>query len=332
MYNEERKIRFMNEMGMSVTKDTWATVTFNNIQLMEEELRKDLAEFTAEEVGESLVTTGVISAATVMNRIPLVVRYKNWCAEQGFQAVIVQSDEIHTDMTDNIRDTMVYAPSELLWLMNKAFPDKGVNSSNCVYRSYLWMGFAGMHPEDAASVRSADVEIRHRMIFYNGRQYAIPEEGVHDIVLACKSKSFTRMIRGGLASFEREDNDRILRGRKLKKEISIHAYVRSTLRPVIQKGFQAIGYNGMSFLRIRKSGIFYTMFSTEVRGLPVNFAAAAFDDYAVGSYKESKGNPKQKVVRRLMLMYEKDYAAWKNAFEKELMEEFDLKEMPRTEE
>ncbi len=328
MYNEERKVRFMSECGMEGSKGVWAVATFNNTQLMEEELGKDLAELTAEEVGDALATTGVVSSATIGNRIPLVVRYKKWCAEKGFQTVLVVSEDIRVDVTDNIRDTMVSSPSQLAYLLQKAFPDNVEKSARCVYRAYLWMGFAGMNMEDAADVRVSDVDLNSRMIKYNNRWYVIPEEGIDDIRRVCKAKEFYRLNRGSKTAFQRADGDRILRGRKLKKEITVHGYVRETLRPVIQNGFKAIGYNGMSFLRIRKSGLFYEMFRREVHGFAISFATIAHDDYLAGNYKESKANPKQKVVRRIMLTYEKDYAAWKNAFAEELMEEFRITEMP----
>ena len=96
---------------------------------------------------------------------------------------------------------------------------------------------------------------------------------------------------------------------------------------MIQQGFKRIGHGGMSFNRVRKSGIFYGMFEREGYGFPVNFAQGAMDDYQDGDYKESKGNPKQKIIRRIMLNYERDYAAWKHAFEQELLEEFRQREL-----
>lgn len=328
MYNEERKLQFIQECGIEESKSLWMTATFNNTQAMEEELGRDLAEMTAEEVGESLATTGVISTATITNRIPLVVRYKKWCADRGLPAVIIRSEDVKVDVSDNIRDTMVSSPSHLAYLLQKAFPDTIKKSSHCVYRAYLWMGFAGMQMEDAASVRVSDVDLKSRMIHFNNRWYVIPEEGIGDIRLVCKLKEFARVMRGATVIFERAEGDRILRGRKLKKEITVHGYVRSTLRPTVQAGFKEIGHDGMSFLRIRKSGIFYEMFSREVKGFAVNFATVAHDDYLLGDYKQSNSGSKQKSVRRIMLMYERDYASWKNAFRDELMEEFKLEEMP----
>lgn len=328
MYNAERKIRFMKESGIDETKNVWAVATFNNTELMEQELEKDLAEFTAKEVGEALATTGVVSSMTIANRIPFVVRYKEWCAEKGFRSVIIHSNEVAVDVSENIRDTMVYSPSHLARLLQIAFKDPVSRSSKCVYRAYLWLGFAGMNPLDAASVRVSDVDLKSRMVQFNNRWYMIPEEGINDIKTVMRTKEFVSVMRGKKVSFPREDGDRILRGRKQKKQESVSAYVRNTLRSTVQLRFKEAGYNGMSFLRIRRSGIFYEMFRREVHGLAVNFAPIAHDDYLAGDYKESKANPKQKCVRRLMLIYEKDYAAWKSAFEEELKEEFGITEMP----
>lgn len=327
MYNEDRKMRFLSEEGL-LDQRPWAVVALKNVQLMEQELSKDLAEFTAEEVGAALGTTGVVSAATIANRIPLIVRYKKWCAEQGFKTVPVLSEEIHADIADNIRDTMVYSPAHLAFLLKKAFPDTNRKSSRCIYRAYLWMGFAGMTREEAVSAKVSDMDWNTGMIFANNRYYRIPDEGIPDLRAACRAKEFIRVVSGQERTFRREEGDTILRGRYLQKKPTPEAYIRSTLRPTVQLGFAGIGHNGMSFVKIRKSGLFYELLSREVHGLAVSFATIAHDDYLAGGYKESKGNPKQKVIRRIMLMYERDYAAWKSAFETELKEEFGIGEMP----
>lgn len=328
MYNEERKVQFIQECGLEAQRALWVATTFNNTGLMEEELGKDLAELTAEEVGDALATTGIVSSMTIGNRIPLVVRYKNWCAEKGFPTVIVKTSEIRVDISDNIRDSMVYSASQLAGLLQLAFPDTSKKSVKCIYRAYLWMGFAGMQQVDAASVRVSDVDLKSGMIHFQNRWYTIPHEGMHDLRKVCKETEFVRIMRGKEVVFRREEGDRILRGNRLKKQATVQSYVRDTLRSTVQAGFKNIGHDGMSFLRIRKSGIFCEMFGREVHGLAVNFAPVAHDDYLAGDHVESKANPKQKVVRRIMLAYERDYAAWKNAYSDELMELYGLHEMP----
>lgn len=331
MYNEDRKLRFLSEAGLFDQKNQWAFSMFRQTRQIEEALSKDLAEFTADEVGVALSTSGVVSHITVMNRIPLVVRYKKWCKEHGFKTVQVRSDEISPDVSENIRDTMVYSPSYLASLLREAFRDNLEKSSKCVYRAYLWLGFAGMSSEDAANVRVSDVDLKRRMILYNNRYYQVPEEGAGDLETVCAATEFTRIVNGGVAVFKREDGDRILRGRKLTKKIPVNEYVRSTLRPTVQRGFQQIGHGGMSYLRVRKSGLFYEMLRREVHGFLINFAPIAYDDYMSGNHKESNPSSKQKTISRIMLMYERDYAAWKKAFDRELREEFRVNIIPSSE-
>lgn len=328
MYNSDRKTQFINELGLEGGNVVWATSVFNNTDAIESRLSKDLAEFTAEEVGLAIANNGVMSSVTISNRVPLVVRYKKWCASHGFPAVVINSDNVTVDVSGNVRDTMVYSPTQLSSILMEAFPDTNKKSSKCVYRAYLWLGFSGMTSEEAVSVRNSNVDLRNRIVNLNNRWYMIPDEGINDIKAVCKAKEFVRIMRGAKVSFPRDDGDKILRGRKLKKKITDKGYIRETLRPTVQLGFKNVGKSGMSFLKIRKSGIFYEMFRREVQGLIANFASVAYDDYVSGDYKESDSNPKQKIVRRIMLTYERDYAAWKNAFSTELKEAFSVESLP----
>lgn len=327
MYNSDRKFQFMDETGATEKESLWISAAFKCTAILENELNKDIAMMTADEVSKALAASGVISSVTMANRIPLIVRYKNWCYDKGFDVVQVRSGDIHIDMSDNIRNTMVCTPSQLARILNQSFPDSGPKSSACIYRAYLWFGFAGMYPEDAASVRISDVDLNRKMVSYNNRWYELKEEGIRDVRRACKLDEFERERNGKQVLFKRDDSDRVLRGRRLKKEISISAYVRSTLRPRTQLGFTNAGHGGMSFLRIRRSGIFYEMLSRELKGFDVNFYTVAHDDFDYG-HRDEDVTPIRKSLRRSILMYERDYAAWKKAFAPELMQEFGVAKIP----
>lgn len=327
MYNSDRKFQFMDETGATEKESLWISAAFKCTAILENELNKDIALMTADEVSKALAASGVISSVTMANRIPLIVRYKHWCYDKGFETVLVRSGDIHVDMSDNIRDTMVFSPSNLARVVNQSFPDSGPKSSACIYRAYLWFGFAGMYPEDAASVRVSDVDLNRKMVSYNNRWYELKDEGIRDIRRACKLNEFVRERNGKQILFKREDNDRVLRGRKLKKEIPVSSYVRSTLRPRIQLGFSNAGYGGMSFLRVRRSGIFYGMLIRELKGFEVNFYTIAYDDFDYG-HRDEDVTPTRKSLRRSILMYERDYASWKKAFENDLMQEFKIKQIP----
>ena len=329
MFNEKRKLQFMEDNGLTPKKDVWVTNVFNLLEPTEEKLGKDLALFTAEETGKALATAGVITSVTISARVPLVVRYKDWCAGHGFETIQMKSSEIQVDFSDNIRDVMVATPSHLSSLLAESFADRYKKSAKVIYRAYLWFGFAGMDKMEAVSLRVSDVNLKQRMAHSNrDRWYVIHELGVPDVRRACELQEFERNVRFGIATFPRAEGDLILRGRRMKKEIPLEKYIRETLRPTVQAGFKNAGHTGLSFDRIRKSGFFYSMLQREVLGIPPNFFTIAHDEFDEVHKEPVAPAAKQKTVTRIVRMYNRDYAAWKNAFSKELKGDFGIDEIP----
>lgn len=330
MYNEERKLRFMDDTGMDGLKRTFACTVFNVIEPKEVELDKDLAEFSADEVGSALATSDVVSSNTLTNRLPFVVRYKNWCAEQGFDARTMATSEIKVDLSDIIRRIMVPNPARLKEILDIAFKETTAQDSKCIYKAHLWMGFAGMQDLDTIRVRTGDINYRECSIFLDNRMYFFPREGLRDIKRAVDLSAMERLFDGKIRTFRRADGDRVLRGRKLQREITDKQYLMKTLRPATGYWFRSAGFDGMSFARIRKSGIFYEMFKREIKGIPVNFYEVGNDDFVFEGKKPTPGQTKQKILRRIIFGYEKDYAAWKRAFAEELKQEFGIDKIPES--
>ena len=319
----------MNAFGMDQWKFRWATATFNSVEHMEKELGKDISEMTAEEVGAALATSDVTSSATLANRIPFIVRYKAWCNEQGFPTVLVSSSDIHVDISDNIRDTMVYSPKHLFNVLEESFPERTENDSKCIYKAHLWFGYSGMQDLDSVKVRIPNVDLNQCSVFLDNRMYFFPEAGRRDVKHACEMEVFDRMINGKPRSFRREENDKVLRGRlTTNKVVDDKSYLVKTLRSAVRLGFIESGHAGMSYIRVRKSGIFREAFWREAKGLPVSFYQIAHDDFVFEGKKPTAGQTKQKILRRLIRSYEKDYEAWKRAFEQDLKEDFGLDKLP----
>ena len=329
MYNEGVKRDFINAFGMDKWKFRWATATFNSVERAEEKLGKDIAEMTADEVGTALGSSDVTSSATLANRIPFIARYKSWCIDNGIPAVLVRSSDIHVNISDNIRDTMVYSASNLLSIVNEAFPEKSANDSKCIYKAHLWFAFSGMQDLDSVRVRVSDIDFNQCSVFLDNRMYFFSELGKRDIRHACEMLRFDRIVNGKSRSFKREDGDKVLRGRETKNgPADDRSYLVKTLRSAVRFGFSESGHPGMSYIRIRKSGIFSESFSREARGVPVNFYQVAHDDFVFDGKTATAGQTKQKILRRLILSYEKDYEAWKRAFENELKHDFGLENIP----
>ena len=307
MYNEGRKNDFINAFGMDRWKFRWATATFNSVERMERKLGKDIADMTADEVGEALATSDIISSATLSNRIPFIVRYKTWCVENGFSAIPVSSGDIHADVSKTIRNTMVYSPDNLHRILDESFQERSENDSKCIYKAHLWFAYAGMQDLDSVRVRVSDIDFNQCSVFIDNRMYFFPDVGRRDVKHACEMKTFDRIVNGKPRSFRREDNDKVLRGRIVtNKSIDDRSYLVKTLRPAVKVGFSSSGNNGMSYIRIRKSGIFREAFRREVKGIPVNFYPIAHDDFVFDGKQPTAGQTKQKILRRAILSYEKD--------------------------
>lgn len=328
MYNEERKKEFISSGSMDQWKYHWAENVFNAVEPSEILLGKDVAEMSADEVSAALVKSDIVSSSTISNRVPFIARYKVWCADHGYPSLIVQSSEIHVDVSGNIRDAMVYSPQQLKDILEKSFPERSENDSKCIYKAHLWLGFAGMQDLDTVRVRGTDIDFRKNAVYLGKRMYYFSELGKRDIRHAAEMKVFERIVDGKPRTFRRMEGDEILRGRITKHEIDDRQYLTKTLRCSTMSGFRSAGYGGMSFIRIRKSGIFHEMFRREASGIPVNFYEVGYDDFVFDGRKATRGQTKQKVLRRIILGYEKDYEAWKRAFEPELKKEFGLDEIP----
>lgn len=69
-------------------------------------------------------------------------------------------------------------------------------------------------------------------------------------------------------------------------------------------------------------------YSPNVVALPLSSCQIAHDDFVFEGKRPTAGQTKQKILRRLILGYEKDYEAWKRAFEQDLKKDFGLDKLP----
>ena len=119
-----------------------------------------------------------------------------------------------------------------------------------------------------------------------------------------------------------------MRFRKLKKYIDPESYVKKTLRHIVHIAMHDIGKNGFSYVKVRKSGLFYGMMKREVRGFVPNFYTIASDDYDYDDHKDVTQDIRKRTIARAVMNYKRDYTAWKKAFRNELLEEFNISEIP----
>lgn len=269
--------------------------------------------------------------------------YVRWLIDNGYDAT-TNIEKINVSTLNQKRQSMVPSPQYLRMVMKYAFNDSSMETSDCVLRVFLWMGFSGMSCLEALNVTSQQVDLKKMCINYNGKKFNIPKESKADFEAACTLEAFddTKYRKDGTVlprKIQRRPGDYIMRGaeRKTAKDLSLNT-LENTIRPQVARKFKAAeekkqaviksgrhekicdyGFN-LSFERVFLSGVFYRMFEKEKAGYPVDFRQDAIRDMDIKrsrgkEYIETPNNTIEKHIVRNMREFRNDYIVWKEAFE-----------------
>ena len=254
-------------------------------------------------------------------------RYAAWRREQGLpcgEAV----DHLVIDTIAAIRRSMVRSPEELRRVLDYVFDTPDMETSDIIYRVFLWMAFVGLPYYETIEVTDKQVDLRNERIYHSGQAYVLPEESLGDFAAACR---LTKFYESRGRCFPRVEGDRIMRGKQNKRTKSLKELLATSIRPALSRRFAAakkrreendqLAYMPLelTFERVFSSGSFYRMYQRELRGFPFDF-----DDYAVNEVdrKAMAGKPyaiseKQKrsvVLTQIRTAFREDYNNWKQAF------------------
>lgn len=232
--------------------------------------------------------------------------------------------------TGNVRETSVYSPADLREVLELAFPYDRAKSAKCIYRSFLWLAYSGLYLEDAMTLESHSIDFSEKTAACGNRIFHLCKEGLPDIQLTCVLDEFEIYFRGGkVIAFPRKSGDLLLRGRDVRGKQSAGKEPDCLIRTYVSKELSAIGRGGLTFQRVRRSGIYYRFFQKELNGDRLDFHAAAKEDleYENKALERCPGVKSQAFIRAAG-RYRDGYSAWKSAFSEELMYEFRIDKIP----
>ena len=214
------------------------------------------------------------------------------------------------------------------WVLNYVFDATDMETSDIIYRVFLWMAFVGLQFYETIEVTDKQVDLRNERIYHGGQAYVLPEESLGDFAAACR---LTKFYESRGRCFPRVEGDRIMRGKQNKRTKSLKELLATSIRPALSRRFAAakkrreandqLAYLPLelTFERVFSSGSFYRMYQRELRGFPFDF-----DDYAMNEIdrKAMAGKPyaiseKQKrsvVLTQIRTAFREDYNNWKQAF------------------
>jgi hypothetical protein len=304
VYNEDQKIKFLKD-----TRSSWpgAESTFRVMQALEEEYQMDLCLLPTD-VLQTYINAkfGTRSTAT-MTYIKFLRSYCKWCADNGIKTsggifgVEVQFDE-------KLKQLTASSPKHLETILNLAFDPVERETTDCLYRCYLWMAFAGIRDREAVEVKTREVDFDSLLIHHNGRSFEFYKEAVPAFKNACELPDFVYAHPKYITRRNRLPSEYLLRGVRSEKpglttmRDKMHVYL---LYQNIQITYRTI------FL----SGIFYRAYEMERAGFTPDFSAAVIEQITKPGKVYSSVEQKKHNAQLIEKAFLEDYQNWKRAFQ-----------------
>lgn len=303
MYNEERKMRFLNETRSS---PDFGKSVFKTTMPYEEEAGVDLCELPLDTLQTMANKNFGARTRTMDSTIAFLRSYVQWCKENGYHAV-EDMYNVQTQMDEKMKRLMVASPKHLQSMLDKAFHPVESETVDCVYRCYLWMAFAGLEDAEALEVKVSEVDFDSMLIEHGGKSYELYRESIPAFRMACEATELVYEHPNYKQKRQRHLGEYLMRGIRSEK------IKPATVKSVVQKAFKASGIE-LTYNKVRMSGMFYRAYETERMGNEVNFDDIITEHIIKMGSTYHSNYTRGKVANLIKRDLFDDYACWKAAF------------------
>lgn len=303
MYNEGRKIRFLEETRSSAG---FGRSVFRTTEPYEEEAEKDLCELSTEVLQDIANSNFGTRTRSMDSTIAFLRSYVTWCKEQNYQTC----DGVYgvkTQLDAKMKRYMVASPKHLQAMIDKAFLPVESNTVDCIYRCYLWMAFSGIEESETFEVKVDEVDFVSMLIIHGGKSFELYREAIPAFRLGCEATEFEYQHPKYTQKRDRFPGEHLMRGIRSEKLKS------NTVKSIVQKAFKAGGVE-LTYNKIRLSGVFYRAYEAERVGKPVDFDDLIAEHIIKMGSTYHKSYTRSKVANLLKRDLFNDYACWKAAF------------------
>jgi len=305
MYNEERKMRFIEETRNSVV---FGSSVFRTTEPYEQKAGQDLCEFQTEALQDITNKNFGSRTRSVDSTIAFLRSYVLWCKEHGYPAC----DGIYgvkTQMDEKMKRYMVASPRHLQSILDKAFSPVEDGTVDCIYRCCLWMCFAGFEESETVEVKVDEVNFDSMKIEHGGKSFEIYRESVPAFRVACDATEFKYQhpLHSEIQIKDRFPGEYLMRGIRSAK------VKEATVKSVIQKAFKSAGIE-LTYSKIRLSGAFYRAYEAERMGEQVRFDDIIVEKLIKRGSVYHKNYTRNKAVGLIQKDLLDDYACWKAVF------------------
>lgn len=317
MYNQEIKSRFIKEYTAGMTSEQTMSVNaiLRRIEGLEKGWGADICTRRTEELQERMNWLCKRYVNRNFSMVSVLQDYVKWCIKNDIDGACDGMLHVVDQTAEDARRTMFRGPAELKEYLDIVYDPVDKETIDITYRTLYWLAFCGIPKDGALSVRTRDVDLRRKVIVFDGRIFQIYDEGYPAIELAVNLKSFAyfhpnykEVIRR-----DRSGGNSIVRGIKGSLTLpKIRAHTQVKCRAAIADGRVRVE---SSYHRTFLSGVFYRAYQMEQAGVEPDFAQVALDTFKYHSCDvviEKHGLTS--AINALEASYAKNYRCWKAAF------------------
>lgn len=329
LYNEALKKRFIDEAGLSKTKNDVALCMFGPACRFERAAGKDLYQMQPDElqsVIDEVFTGNILYKKSMFSVLKL---YLEWCSVQGLPGAVCRTDGLNYFGLANVRRSMVADAGMLQNVLDSLFRPEFDGGLDVTFRAYYWLLFSGVTADEAVNLTANDIDFSRKTIHCcTGVDVMLRyPESMSSLMYCIMADHFVVYYDHGLQNkqpvtrkHERSDGDTILRGlaryENRTKEPSIDSRIADKMLVMRKQGGVEYKITTQSILR---SGVFYRAYCEErATGESPDFSE--WIDIAIRERKmKAKGGDEPKKmsstnIRNLLHDTFIDYEIWKDAF------------------
>lgn len=312
MYNEEQKKRFIAQYSTKISVREACADMFKATEKYEAELGSDLCAMSSQQISGILsdITASVRSRSSNM-RITFLREYARWCMSENIPGACDGILNASVDNLKRLKEQMVSSPLHLQRWLDAVFEPESAETTDNVYRCFLWMAFAGIEAQDdILRLTARDVNLENMTVHLDGKEYPIYREALPSVRNCTKLTEFFYKKQ----SYQmRIYSNQLLRGiRSDQTVVDIRNILTRKITAAIKDGRTNMR---LTTYRIWLSGTFYRMYERELAGFPVDFSSVAANHIRVeyrGKDLPVDGKLRKNILR-VSREYTIDYERWKSA-------------------
>lgn len=126
-----------------------------------------------------------ITIAKTKTLLPALKKYRTWYLAQNPNAVSAGVALLRLNLAGKLRGSMVASPRHLKLVLDEVFESPERESQDCIFRTLLWLAFAGIPRDQATLVTIDEVDFENMQIHHGGKDYELHTEGLREFRKLC---------------------------------------------------------------------------------------------------------------------------------------------------